>query len=35
MEVVYMTKNVNIILERYIELANSLPDVINDIIGEK
>lgn len=35
MEVVYMTKNVNIILERYAELINYLPDVINDIIGEK
>ncbi|NHM01688.1 hypothetical protein [Flavobacterium difficile] len=34
-EVGYMTKNVNIILERYTELANSLPNVINDILGEK
>lgn len=35
MEVEYMTKNTNIILERYSELLTSLPDVIRDIIGEK
>jgi hypothetical protein len=35
MEVVYMTKKVNIILERYTELINSLPDLIKDITGEK
>ncbi|MFH7014175.1 hypothetical protein ACHRV5_20155 [Flavobacterium sp. FlaQc-52] len=34
-EVEYMTKNTNIILERYSELLTSLPEVINDIIGEK
>lgn len=32
---VHMTKNINIILERYSELLNSLPGLINDIIGKK